>query len=89
MPDERPVIIDEEGIKGKEANDELATKTNQSIFKKKWNLKPFFMMIALSTHAIFEGIALGLTSEWVSACIFGTAIFIHKWAEAVSLGVTF
>lgn len=89
VPDERPVIIDEEGIKGKETNDELATKTNQNIFKKKWNLKPFFMMIALSTHAIFEGIALGLTSEWVSACIFGTAIFIHKWAEAVSLGVTF
>lgn len=32
VPDERPVIIDEEGIKGKETNDELATKTNQNIF---------------------------------------------------------
>lgn len=51
--------------------------------------KPLAMMASLSAHAIFEGIALGLTSDWVSAAIFGTAIFIHKWAEAVSLGVAF
>ena len=71
----------------KEAEDDLAKMKSPQ--KSKCNLKPVGMMLALSTHAIFEGIALGLTTEWVSACIFGTAIFIHKWAEAVSLGVSF
>lgn len=45
-------------------------------------------MIALSTHAIFEGIALGLQTEMNSCLSIVIAILVHKGAAACALGVS-
>lgn len=53
--------------------------------KKKCNLTPFVLMIALSVHGIFEGLALGLMKE-LSQCInLMLSILIHKFAESMSI----
>ena len=46
------------------------------------------MLIALSTHAIFEGIALGLTNDLASTINIMLALFIHKSAASMSLGIS-
>lgn len=45
-------------------------------------------MIALSTHAVFEGIAVGVESSLSSVWTYLIAITLHKWAAAMSLGVS-
>ena len=44
-------------------------------------------MIALSMHALFEGIAFGLMSDFGSALNLGLSILIHKFAEALSISI--
>jgi len=51
------------------------------------NFTPYILMIALSTHATFEGIALGLQTEWSSCLAIVIAIGVHKGAEGTCLGV--
>ena len=46
------------------------------------------LLVALSTHAIFEGIALGLTKERTGTINIMMALLIHKSPEAISLGVS-
>jgi len=45
-------------------------------------------MIALSIHAIFEGIALGLNKNMSATINIVIAVFLHKWAAAMSLGIS-
>lgn len=45
-------------------------------------------MVALSAHSIFEGIATGLAPEIDGAVNFVVAIALHKWAAAMSLGIS-
>mmetsp|Transcript_25716 Transcript_25716/g.29596 ORF Transcript_25716/g.29596 Transcript_25716/m.29596 type:complete len:131 (+) Transcript_25716:224-616(+) len=45
-------------------------------------------MIALSTHAIFEGIAVGVVDETKDLWTLVIAIGMHKWCEAMSLGIS-
>jgi len=45
-------------------------------------------MIALSTHATFEGIALGLQTEMSSVLAIVFAILIHKGVEGTCLGIS-
>lgn len=52
------------------------------------NLTPIVLMIALSTHAIFEGIAVGVVEDTKNLWTFVIAISLHKWAEAMSLGIS-
>jgi zinc transporter 1/2/3 len=46
------------------------------------------LLVALSTHAIFEGIALGLTNDMSATINIMMAILFHKGPEAISLGVS-
>lgn len=52
------------------------------------NMTPFILMIALSVHACFEGLALGLQTNLTSALSIMLAIFIHKGAAASALGIS-
>lgn len=45
-------------------------------------------MIALSTHSVFEGIAVGLVTELNDLWTYIIAICLHKWAAAMSLGIS-
>ena len=57
--------------------------------KNKKLLTPIILMVALGVHSIFEGIALGLMQSYSSSLSLGLAILIHKWAEAMSISVSF
>ena len=54
-------------------------------FKPKSNLTPFLLLIALSLHGFFEGVALGIQGELNGVLFLGAAILAHKWAEAFTL----
>jgi zinc transporter ZupT len=51
-------------------------------------MTPFVLLIGLGTHAIFEGLALGMSSDYDSTFIFAAAIFLHKGAAGMSLGIS-
>lgn len=55
--------------------------------KSKCNLTPFILMIALSMHSMFEGIAFGLMTNFGSALNLMISILIHKFAEAMSISI--
>lgn len=53
------------------------------------NATGYILFIAFGIHALSEGLAIGLTktfNDWLGIFI---AIFAHKWAEALSLGISF
>ena len=52
------------------------------------NMTPFILMIALSVHSIFEGLALGLTGDESSVINIVIAILVHKGAAGSSLGIS-
>ena len=52
------------------------------------NFTPFVLLIGLGTHALFEGIALGVGKELRSVEIFALAIVMHKGAAGMSLGIS-
>ncbi|CAI2372253.1 unnamed protein product [Moneuplotes crassus] len=52
------------------------------------NLAPIILCMALSVHSIFEGIATGLIKEESGLWTFVMAIGAHKWAAAMSLGIS-
>jgi len=51
-------------------------------------MTPFILMIALSVHSIFEGLALGLQPDMASLVNMVIAIVIHKGAASCSLGIS-
>ena len=48
---------------------------------------PFVLMIALSVHSIFEGMALGLMNEFKPFINLMVSILIHKFAESMSISI--
>lgn len=56
--------------------------------KSKFNFTPVVLMIALSCHALFEGLAVGLGKDSKTVWTLCLAICLHKWAEAMSLGIS-
>lgn len=52
-------------------------------------LTPYILLIALGFHGFFEGLALGLQSTIQNTVFLLVAIIAHKWAEALTLGISF
>ena len=52
------------------------------------NMTPFVLLIGLGVHAVFEGIAMGTETDSGKAAIFALAIFLHKGAAGMSLGIS-
>jgi len=51
----------------------------------KSNLTPYLLLVALSIHGFFEGLALGIQNDINSIMILAIAIIAHKWAESFTL----
>lgn len=51
-------------------------------------LKSLVLLIALSTHSIFEGIALGLTSDLAGVVNLIIGLCCHKGPASMSLGIS-
>lgn len=58
-------------------------------FNPKSNYTPYILLIALSIHGLFEGIALGIQGGFSETLTLGIAIVSHKWAESFTLGISF
>lgn len=67
---------------------ELYEKERRKKLCEGLNLQSFVLLIALSTHAIFEGIALGLTKDLAASMNIMFALIIHKTAASMSLGIS-
>jgi zinc transporter ZupT len=50
---------------------------------------PYLLLIALSIHGLFEGIALGIQDTVKESIFFALVIIAHKWAESYTLGISF
>lgn len=50
--------------------------------------RTFVLLLALSVHGFFEGIAIGLQTKFYQVIKMSLAIMLHKWVEALSLGMT-
>ena len=50
---------------------------------------PYILLIALGFHGFFEGLALGLQENLQGTLFLFVAIIAHKWAESLSLGISF
>ena len=51
-------------------------------------MTPFILMLALSVHSIFEGLAVGLAQSEAAVLNMAIAIVIHKSAAGLSLGIS-
>ena len=51
-------------------------------------MTPFVLMIALSVHSIFEGLALGISLDFQTVINMVIAIVVHKGAAGSSLGIS-
>jgi zinc transporter ZupT len=54
-------------------------------FVPKSNLTPYLLLVALSLHGFFEGVALGIQKESKDVMFLAIAILSHKWAESFTL----
>lgn len=52
------------------------------------NMTPFVLMIALSVHSIFEGLATGISKDMKDVINMIIAIVLHKGAAGTSLGIS-
>ncbi len=52
------------------------------------NMTPYILMLALSVHSVFEGIATGLAKSEQDVLNMAIAILIHKGAAGSSLGIS-
>ena len=48
-------------------------------------MTPYILMIALSMHAVFEGMAVGIMDKKADVINLVVAIALHKGAEAMAL----
>jgi len=57
--------------------------------KKTFNFTPYLLAIAMGIHATFAGLALGISKDMGSFIGMLMAILCHKWAEAMTIGISF
>ena len=73
-------------------NEEIKNETLESEKKKggfKGLLEPIIVLCAIGFHGLFAGISIGIGENLNDTLIIIIAILAHKWAAALSLGVTF
>ena len=76
----------------KSIDDEVKNETLENKNKKagfKGLLEPIIVLCAIGFHGLFAGISIGIGENLNDTLIIIIAILAHKWAAALSLGVTF
>ena len=72
-----------------EIQPERKHRRHSHIFNPTSSITPYILLIALSLHGIFEGIALGVINNLKECSFLFLAIILHKWAESFALGISF
>lgn len=86
-------IDDQESINNQHNNISISHISNQDLNINKSNpnstLNVYFLVSALSVHAIFEGMLVGISKNHISVMTITLVIIAHKWVEgiAVSAGI--
>jgi zinc transporter 1/2/3 len=62
-------------------------ETSLSDLFKPENISAFLLLLALSIHSFFEGIALGILNAENEIFYMLLVIAFHKWVEAISIGI--
>lgn len=57
--------------------------------EKKVILSPYILALAMAIHAVFAGLALGLSNSYGSFIGMLLAVLTHKWAESMVIGIAF
>lgn len=57
--------------------------------KKSSSITSYVLLLALGFHGFFEGMALGIQSDFQSTFSLFLAIAAHKWAASLTLGISF
>ena len=52
------------------------------------NMTPFVLLVGLGTHALFEGLAVGIAAGFQEVLFYSIAIWLHKGAAGMSLGIS-
>ena len=65
------------------------SQKNNHLLNPTSSITPYILLIALSVHGIFEGIALGVMNTIKDCSILFSAIILHKWAASFALGISF
>ena len=65
------------------------SQKNNHLLNPASSITPYILLIALSVHGIFEGIALGVMNTIKDCSILFSAIILHKWAASFALGISF
>ena len=78
----------------KQINDDIKNEALEGEKEKekagfKGLLEPIIVLCAIGFHGLFAGISLGIGEKLNDTLIIIIAILAHKWAAALSLGVTF
>ena len=58
-------------------------------YKPKFVLAPYLLALAMGIHAAFAGLALGVVNDYGGFIGMLAAILTHKWAEAMTIGISF
>ena len=87
-------FVDDDQVKLEQSkHDQLLKNKQQIVLESKKpscieNMTPFVLMIGLGVHATFEGLSLGMSSDFDSTLLFAIAIVLHKGAAGMSLGIS-
>ncbi len=65
----------------------LINNEEQTQITAKESITSYLLLLALSIHACFEGIAIGLQESPNEIFYMFLAISFHKWVEALSIGI--
>jgi len=52
-------------------------------------LTPYLLLLALTIHAVFNGFAIGLQTDYKGVLNLLVATLCHKWAASLTLGISF
>jgi len=74
-------------VQNADLSDKEIPKKNETK-KVKCVMAPYIMCAAIGIHAIFAGLSLGLEEEKGGFLGMLLAVLLHKWAEAMTLGIS-
>lgn len=80
---------DAQPAKEEKKEDMLSLEITKGDKTAKNKLNSYILMVALSFHTAFECLALGIQGDVNAAIILVIALVIHKWAEALTVGIAF
>lgn len=82
-------IVADIGIEGEQPKSSAEADEHSHSHDVMKSYGAYLLMLFLSLHSVFEGIALGIQNDTHNILTLFIGIILHKWAEGVSLATAF